>query len=345
MRMSITQLYFLIRQAGLRLVAVSQAPGDLASAALSQSGLVIQVGGVAFGNDVRAIAAALGLTHDQAACLPHLKKGEFIARENMGRYTKPFRGMFHLFPAPTIPFSKADRVALMRPLLDSMPTIPAVPVDVVEKALHPTASSASPARVPAGISNTACNLGSDVLTHPWDCLNVRYGRLNLSARVAQKAKEELVDHGLVREHPIAKQGMSPILLEPLAPLAAALGRTLPSWGKGGYLHAFIQHCAARWFKTLKYTNIRQEAFYGSKAVDVVAITPTGEIVGVEATVSLANLADNLEKDFLVCPRFSLITVICMSASDVRQAKRVIAAAPGLAAFTNRIEVDPLSHWL
>ena len=345
MRMSIIQLLFLIRQPGLRLVSVSQSPSDLAPAILSQSGLVIQVGGMASDKDVRAMAAALGLSHEQAACLPHLGCGEFIARVNMGRYTKPFRGTFHLFPQPRRPFSEADRIAHMQTFLNSLSSFPAIPFDKVVRTLNPqNHGPAVPARVPSGVSVNARDLAYDVLSHPYDFLKPRYDRLHLSGGDAQKAKQELVDQGWVAEHAIPRHGKAPILLEPLAPLAAGLNRALPSFGKGGFTHAFVAHCAVVRLKKQNCKNIRQEVFYGSKPVDVVAIAPNGDLIGIEITCSLGNLVDNLEKDFLVNPRFSSITVICLSASDVRQAQRAIAAAPGLLSFRTRIVVKPVSQW-
>jgi hypothetical protein len=337
--------YLIVRQAGTRIIAVSQCPSDL-STVLSQSQIIVQVGGLAYGPDLQAVSAALGLPARDVERLQSPARGEFIARENLGKYARPFGGVVRAFPAPTTGITEAERARLMAPVLAPLPWQPAIALGAVERALSTIATGALPARVPAGPSADAFQLAADVLAHPADSLQDRYNRLGLSGRPGQAGKTELVKNGWVKEHRIPrKRGRPCILLEPLQPLCNALHKPLPSWGKGGFVHAFMIATITRHFQKLGYTGITAEKFYGSKAVDLVATDRSGALIGAEATVSLTNLVDNLEKDFLVQPAFATITVVCVDRARVRQAKRAIAQAPGLKSYHPRIQVERIGVYL
>ncbi len=343
--MPLSHQYLTIRQAGVRLVVVSQYPSDLATPVLSQSGLIIQVGDLVHSRDCRIMADAFGMDSGEWQRLQKVKKAEFVARESLGRYDRPFAGYVSQFPGPSFPFSDADRAALMRPVLSAFPVAPAVSLAEAEQALGVSARGSVPARVPGHVSPDARRLAEDILAYPWDFLRVRYRRLDIRGGKAQRAKEELLDSGWVREHKIARRGGKPTLLEPLHSLATTLGQALPVTGKGGFLHAFAQHIVAARLKALNYTDIRKERFFGSKAVDVTATDLSGLDVGFEVAVSLSNLVDNIEKDYLCHPSFALITTVCMSASEVRQAKRMVAAAPALKLLSSKVRVEALAKWL
>ena len=236
-------------------------------------------------------------------------------------------------------------MTMMKPILDSFPVEPAVALEEVERTLGISTKGSIPAVVPGQVSSDRMNLAHDILAYPWDFLNERYKRLGLTGRKAQKAKEELLNNGWVKEHKVQKHGGHPILLEPLKPLADALGQSLPNTGKGGFLHAYAVHVVAERLKTQHYTNIKIEAYFGSKAVDLCSIDVQGNLVGFEIAVSLTNVVDNIEKDFLCQQAFSSVTTICMSVADVRKVKRMIAAAPALTPLSSKINIEPLSKWL
>lgn len=291
------------------------------------------------------MGAAFGMNSKDIIRLQDVRKAEFIARENLGRYNRPFAGIVHQFPGPAVPFTDTDRRRMMTPFLATLPWTPAVPLDRVEHALKSATAGAVPARMPTAFSQGARDLALDILSYPWDFLHVRYKRLNASGRPGQQAKNELVTLGLVKEHAIPRKGRPPILLEPLPALAAATGQPLPNWGKGGYLHAFVIHAVMTKLNAMNYANIKTEAFFGSKAIDLVATDPSGNLIGVEVSITLTNLLDNAEKNFLVQPRLARLLIVCIGLAEVRQAERAITFAPGLKQYLPRIQVEAVAKWL
>ena len=97
---SLNHQYLMIRQAGIRIVAVSQCPYDMAPTVLAQSAVVLQVGAFSSTPDALAAADALGMPRRDMERLTRLQCGEFIVRENMGRYDRLFGGMTPIFPGP-----------------------------------------------------------------------------------------------------------------------------------------------------------------------------------------------------------------------------------------------------
>jgi hypothetical protein len=343
--MPISQRYLVAGQAGLCMMAVSQSPADLAPAVLSQSSLIVQIGPFFQEMDVRAMAAALGVPAGGWERLKKVAKAHFVAMEDHGRYDRPFAGEVSRFPDPAMPFTEADRKALMDPVLNGFPTRPAVSLKDVEQALAPNTGSTSPAKSTTSLSQEALALSHDILAYPFDVLSERYTRFSLAGRAAQKVKDELLHRKWVKQHRLTlAHGGQSILLEPLSALASALGRTLPSYGKGGFLHYFMQERVTARLKSLGYQNVRKEKFFGPKAVDVVGLASCGDLEGFEVTVHLSNVVDNFEKDFQHQPAFARVTAICLSANDVRQAKRMLDKAPGLQAFRTRICVEAISAW-
>ena len=343
--MPLSEAYLLMRQAGMRIGAVSQYPADLAPAIMSQSGVIVQVGGLVHERDVQAMGMALGLPREDWPRLQTPARGEFVARESLNRYARPFSGVTPQFPPPTRSFTEQDRQSLMQPVLHRLPFLPAIPLSKAEQ-IAGASGGAMPARMPGTASPNAFRLAHDILDHPWDLANIRFARLGLAGAPQQQAKNELLALKWVRQHKIVPgTGRPGFLLEPLAPLALALNRPLPKRGKGGYVHAFMGSAVAEYFIANGYSSVQPETFYGSKAVDVTAIDSHGHLHGVEITVSQSNLVDNLEKDFLVQPQFTELFVVCPTAAEVNQAKRTIASAAGLVAHRSRIVVLPIARFL
>lgn len=344
--MPLTQKLLIVRQSGVRIGAVAHIAADLAPAVFSQSGVIIQVGGLVHEKDVKAVGSAMGMPPADWPYLQAVKKAEFVARENLGRYDRPFGGVVRYFPPATRPFSEAQRKAAITPFLHALPWQPAVPLEQVERALAGIGIGAVPARTPQGLSPKALALAWDVYTNPWDFLFSRNRRLAVSGRAAQNVKDELLYSGWVREHAIARRGNSPILLEALAPLWNGLQVQRPNWGaKGGFVHAFCQHTIAGRLKKTGFTHVAIEKFFGSKSVDVAAVASTGELVGFEVAISLSNLVNNLSKDFWAQPNFAHITTICLSQQEVSQAKQMIVRAPVLQPFRSRLGVEAIARWL
>lgn len=286
-----------VRQAGLRYALVTQSPSDAAQAVLSQSGIIIQVGPITAMEDVRAIAGAMGLPSSAVARLQQTNHREFVARESLGRWKQAFGGKVRTLVRTGIPISDADRLACMRPVYDALPSHTAIPLEEVEKALGVDGKGAAPAVVVSPKKGRADQLAVDILAHPWDFVTARYKRLKLSAGKGNAAKKELLDRQWILEHPVPTGRGSPsILLEPLPELARTLKTPLPRYGKGGFLHAFVQQAVVKKLKKAGYARVRTEAAFGSKHVDVAATSPAGGLLGVEATISLTNLVDNLAKD-------------------------------------------------
>jgi len=340
----IAHQYLLARQAGLRIVAVSQCPSDLAPAVLSQSGIVIQVGSLSYQRDLDTMGSTFGLAPRDRTRLLANSVGEFIAHENLNRCHKTFGGVVDLFPQPATPVTEADRKRILQSVLATLPHTPGLLTAQVMGSAASQTSGVIPARTPQ-ISQNALALATDVLAHPFDFLSDHYARLTLQGGAAHRAKQELVNLGWVKELSIPRRGRAPVLLEPLPLLAQKLQRPLPSWGKGSFLHRFIQERVARRLKRMGYSAIAFEQFYGSKAVDVVATDAASGLHGFEATVSLGNVVDNLEKDFMVQPGFVLLTVVCLSSSDERQIQRAIKRAPALQSLQRKIAVDRVCRWL
>lgn len=107
----------------------------------------------------------------------------------------------------------------------------------------------------------------------------------------------------------------------------------------------MQEMVVRRLKSLGYTHVTLEKTYGSKSVDVVGTHPTHGLEGFEIAVSLANVVDNVEKDFLCQPAFARVTTICRGAAEERQIQRAIAQAPALQPHRSRIAVDRIAHWI
>jgi hypothetical protein len=343
---SLSNKYLMVRQSGIRLVTISQFPSDLSRATLSQSGVIVQIGSLVHQHDLQAMGAAFGMAHHEHDRLQQPGKGEFIARENLGRCNRPFAGMVNRFPAPTHPYSDAARRSLMAPILAQWPSETAVTLQDAESLVQGQTAKTTPARIPGpALGREALALAMDVSAHPWDFLQIRYARLNLAGRIAQKAKDELVNHGYVREHTIPRKGRPPILLEPLSPLFTLLQQQPLPWGKGGFVHAFMIQMVMRQLSATGRRKIQAEKYYGSKAVDIVAETAVGELLGFECAHHLTNVADNLLKDFMVQPRFTAITTVCLGQGDVRQALLAIDNAPGLKVHRKQIFVEQLTRYL
>ncbi|NUM55766.1 MAG: ATP-binding protein [Candidatus Hydrogenedentes bacterium] len=337
--------YLIARQAGLRFIVASQCPYDLAMPVSSQSGVIVQVGPLSHAKDLQAVGNALGLPPAHWDRLTKPVSGEFVARENLGRYAKPFAGVVRRFPGSSFPFSDADRRRLMDPVLRSLPWKPRVLLDVVERTVTRPAAGVVPARMPGRVSVRARALAQDVLTHPWDLLAVRNARLKHKGGTATRVKNELIRLGWVKEHEIPQRGMANIALEPTPLLAAALGGRLPSFGKGGFLHAFVQELVVRKLTSQSYMHVRKERFYGSKAVDVVGQDPTGGWIAVEVSISLTNVVDNAEKDFIVKTDWARLHVVCLDVPRRNQAERAIRAAPGLGRHLSRIRFETAAMYL
>ena len=341
---TLSHKYLIVSEPGMRIIAVSQVPMDLCVPALTQCGLLIQIGGLAHEKDCQTMGAAFGMNHGDFSRLQELGTGEFIARESLDRYHRPFAGAVRRFPPPSAPFTESDRVRLMAPVLASLPYKPAVPLAVVEHALKQQGSSAAPAA--SGLpSGAALQLALDIAANPYELFHVRYKRLGWDQHQAWNAKQELLARGWVREHTIPKVGRPPVALEPLPALFAALHLHMPNWGKGSFLHAFIAERVALQFRSQHFTGVQREKFFGTKAVDVVGATPAGALIGVEVTVSLTNVVDNLERDIAAQPNFAELVVVVLHSAEQRQVQRAIRAAPGLASCLSRIRVEPAAKFL
>ena len=335
--------YLIVSEPGMRLIAVSQVPMDVCVPALTQSGLLIQVGGLAHEKDCQTMGAAFGMNHTDFSRLQELGSGEFIARESLDRYYRPFAGTVRRFPTPSLPFSEFDRVRLMAPVLASLPWKPAIPLAVVEHAMKQAAGAVAAASgLPSG---TALQLALDIAGNPYELFHARYKRLGWDQHQAWNAKQELLALGWVREHAIPKQGRPPVVLEPLPILFAGLQLPALNWGKGSFLHAFIAERVALQFRSQHFTGVQREKFFGTKAVDVAGTTPAGALIGVEVTVSLTNVVDNLERDMAAQPNFAQLVVVVLHSAEQRQAQRAIRAAPGLASCLSRIRVVPAAQFL
>lgn len=339
----LSQLLLIVRQAGLRFMAAAHLPNELAPAIFSQSSLIISVGGIVHQKEAQTVAAALGLHPSNLDRVMTPQKAEFVARENMGRYNRPFGGMVRQVPDSLVYLSESDRILLMEPVLNCLPFESPVPAAQVEQALKGVGIAAAP--IASGPSQNMMRLAQDLLLNPWDVLNTRYRRLGIGGRVAQAAKDELVALGWAKEHAIPQQGNAWVLLEPLPAAYTALNMSMPSWGKGGYLHVFIQQRIASVLKASGHTQVRIEAFYKGKAVDVVGCTAQGEIVGFEVSLHLLNVVNNLFMDFVSQPRFQRLTAVCLSSADVNQAKLMIRTAISLQPYLPRIGVDPVATWM
>lgn len=333
---SLDNMYLTTGQAGLRILGVSQRPSEL-STPLSQSGIIVCVGGLAHSADLAAAAAALGV--EPRTRLAELGKGDYVARESIGCYMHPFAGCTDPILPMAVHCTEQERQRANASVLSRLHWSPTVPLSDMLGS-----QGAVPAKGPKSASPDAYALASDILTSPWDFVSERYGRLNMMGGAGDRCKREIVDLKWARPHRLPIQGR-PLLLEPLPALAKALHRTLPRYGRGGFLSAYLTHITEKRLKATAHTDITREKYYGSKAVDVVALDSAGELIGVEVTVSLRNLVDNLEKDFSNQPHFKRITVLCLSQNDARQAKRAIASAPGLKQWGKRIDVATVGQWL
>jgi hypothetical protein len=340
---NISHMLQLAREAGLRLIMVSQSPSELAANVLSQSACIYQVGSFGFEPDKRAMAAVFGLPPSAHDRLLNNPRGEFIAIEHLNRYQGAFGGCVERFPDPAQPVTEADRRQAMQHLLAQLTFEAAVPTGAALNSGNRGVAGAMPAKTPQ-LSDDARKLALTVITNPFVCFAEHKARINLSGGGSTRAKKELLDATWVHEHTVPQRRGTAVLLEPLPALASAFQLQLPSWGKGSFLHRFMQENVARRLKSLGYTRVTLEETYGSKSVDVVGTSPNQELEGFEIAVSLANVVDNVEKDLICQPRFFQITTIVRSAAEERQVQRALAQAPALKPHQFRIAVDRICNW-
>ncbi len=175
---TITHTLQLTRQAGLRLVLVSQSPSELASNVLSQSGTVFLVGSLHYQRDLQAMGSVFGLAPGAYDRMLNNPRGHFIAIENLNRYQGAFGGCVDLFPSPAMPVSEAARRQAMQPILANLPFEPAIPTNQVMGGGTNAGRGAMPAKVPQ-MSQDALQLAINVIAYPFDFLSDHKARTGL----------------------------------------------------------------------------------------------------------------------------------------------------------------------
>lgn len=182
------------RELGLSFVVVDQHPHMLSSAALGNTFTTICLN-LKDPRDVRRAAALTGIPTSQSGLLSSLPVGEAIVRLQ-DRWTEPVRVRIPHLQVPKGKVTDADLTAYMGGSRTLSGLYRASPASAgrVER----STGSAS------GLSPGELAFVMDVVTYPWDGVDVRYRRLQWSASRGTGVKRSLVARNVLEEQVVAR---------------------------------------------------------------------------------------------------------------------------------------------
>jgi hypothetical protein len=267
-----------IRDLGEALIVSDQEPSKLTHSIKANTYTKI-CGSLGHGRDMNEIAEAMNLSDEERDIISHLEPGEWIVKLG-GRYTKPFLiKSFHLAVEKHV----TDGDVWSQDLSDLYLEEDGKPEEkeIIE------------------ISDDAYELLLNVASHPFLGLTGRMNELKFTPKRIEKAKNELVELGLIEIKEISLSGRRPTQFLVLTGRAIELlrwqGIDINLWrhvGNSGFEHSLYQ-VLIRWnFLKLGYQSHLEVQLRNGRRIDVLATN--GKTVGVEVELSVDHLDNKLD---------------------------------------------------
>ncbi|GEM_PF-250902 len=189
-----------------------------------------------------------------------------------------------------------------------------------------------------GLPQADWELLRDVALRPAEATHERYGRLGLTFYLGNKARDALVERGLVAVVKV-KTGKGRVkLFEP-----TAAGRELlkmrgvtASWRRGGVVHAFWVRRAADTLRQQGWTVEVEKTIGGGAAVDIVA-GKEGEELAVEVETGKSEAGHNVKR--ALAAGFGQVIVLATDKKAAAELVREIAGSPA-----GRVKVCLAAAW-
>jgi hypothetical protein len=262
-----------IRDFGEAIIASDQEPTKLSDSLKANTYTKI-TGFLGNGKDINDIAEAMDLSEDERKAITKLERGEWLVKL-AGRHVKPFLIRSEDFPLKKN-VSDEELRQRMRPIIESLLRGNKERVEEVEE---------------LNLSEDSWRLLENINLHPFNGIVSRQKELGFSASRLEKAKEELISNGLVKQLNIPLSGRRPSLFLVLTAEALqvleAKGFDTSIWkhvGNVGFEHMLYQ-ALIRWeFKKLGYDAHIEARISEGRRIDVLAVKD-GKKVGIEVELN------------------------------------------------------------
>lgn len=305
---TISRLVSMARELGQGVVCADQMPSTLGHSILANVYTMIGLS-LSAQQDIREMAAVMGLTPEQKEFMNHLPVGMGIVKM-ADRYTRPF-----LIKIPDVPLQKnvtdAEVEQHMAPILRSLSYKPRkeqqaeVKTDT-GKAVSPKQSESSEnvakessgpeSPIPFSLNELEFLYLMDVRAHPFLAINERNHSLKITHYMGNRISQKLLELNLVTAVDIrtTERGRASKYLELTAKAVEQVGKQNLGPGKGGFEHVFHQQRFQALFTDEGYKAVIEE-FHNGKSVDL-GLTKDSERIAVELAMSPAGEVSNFLKD-------------------------------------------------
>jgi len=262
-----------IRDFGEAIIASDQEPTKLSSSLKANTYTKI-TGSLGNGKDINDMAESMDLKEEEREAITKLERGEWLVKL-AGRHGKPFLIRSEDFPLKKN-VSDEELRQRMRPIIESLLRGNKERVEKVEE---------------LNLSEDSWRLLENINLHPFNGIVSRQKELGFSASRLEKAKEELISNGLVKQLNIPLSGRRPSLFLVLTAEALqvleAKGFDTSIWkhvGNIGFEHMLYQ-ALIRWeFKKLGYDAHIEARISEGRRIDVLAVKD-GKKVGIEVELN------------------------------------------------------------
>jgi len=309
------------RDFGTALILTSQTPSFMMDSVHANT-LVKIVGNLSSGNDIEAVASAMGLDDEVKECIHKLKRGQWIVRMS-DKYTEPF-----LIETQDYPVSKDVSDKEVEQRLESI-------LGQYLPRKQPEFSAKAPKVIAPELSENAWGLLVDVNQHPFRQMSTRSKELKLSWRRIEEAKDELLEKGMIKEVEVVLGSYRPVkYLIPTSyalSLLERLGHETSFWSHilhsgGGFEHrlhiVFIRNLALR----AGYSVQVEKALPNGKRVDIL-LSKNGRMIGVEVQLNGLRVGEKFD----VAQQLDELIIVVRSLSMLEEARAEIRK---ISPFTN-----------
>jgi hypothetical protein len=290
-----------IRDFGEAIIASDQEPSKLTHSIKANTYTKI-AGFLGHGKDVSDIAEAMDLDEEERGAIAQLERGEWLVKL-AGRYTKPFMMRSMDFPIKK-DMSDEELKERMKRIIERLR---------VRKARTTGRRKMKQKNVRFRLSEDAWSLLKNINFHPFKGITSRSRMLGISARRIERAKNELLEGGLVKQVNILITGGRPTSFLVLTSSALQLlkSRRIDTrmWsyvGNVGFKHMLYQ-VLIRWeFEKLGYDAHIEANLPSGRRIDVLAIGDRR--IGVEVELKAnevrhkLNGVDSLDELYIVTDR-------------------------------------------
>jgi KaiC/GvpD/RAD55 family RecA-like ATPase len=273
-----------IRDFGEGIIASDQEPTKLSDSLKANTYTKI-TGFLGNGKDINDIAEAMDLSEDERKAITKLERGEWLVKL-AGRYVKPFTIRTEDFPIEKN-VSDEELRQKMRSIIESLLKAGREKIEKVEE---------------VSLSEDSWKLLESINSHPFNGIVSRQRELGISVKRFEKAKQELISRGLVKQLSISLSKRRPtsflVLTNEALQILEAKGLDTSVWkhvGNVGFEHMLYQ-VLIRWqLKKLGYdAHIEVEVAKGRR-MDVLAIK-NGRKIGIEVELNAnVNLKEKLNE--------------------------------------------------